>query len=225
MKLMLLILFTPRKATEQIKASPRWLTTFLTLVVVSIVTTAIIHPYVVQEALAHLPSSATMGDKQRAIQFLGDEMTTTLTFLPVRLLVGWASFSLVMFIIARAFEPAETIRFQHVLALIVHTETVSVLAGVATVLLILTHTNAGHTGIPLGLSLFITGQSFIVKSLLNELNVFTLWQLAIQIVGISILCGFGKVRAVTVVVLVWMLSVFFNLGVIRLLIDRFHLLV
>jgi hypothetical protein len=225
MKLILLILFTPRKAAEQIKASPAWLTTFLVLAAVNIAATAITHPYVVQETLAHLPSSATIADKQRVMQSLSDEITATLTFLPVRLFIGWGSFSLVLFIIARAFEPAETIRFQQVLALIIHTETVSVLAGVATVVSVLTHTNAGHTGIPFSLSPFIDSQSFIMKALFSELNVFTLWQLVIQIIGISVLCGFGRIRAMTVVVLVWVLSVFFDLGIIRLLVDRFHLLV
>lgn len=223
MELIFLTLFKPRKAAEQIKASPRWLTTFLLLCAVSIATTAIMHPYVIRQTLAHLPPSATGSDKQAVVQSLNLEMPAMLWFLPVRLFMGWGSFSLVLFSAARAFELRKTVRFQQVLSLVVHTETLSAIAGVAA--LVVAVMDKGNPLLTAPFSLAAPGETFLAKSLLGYVSLFTIWQVWIQIIGISILCGFGTRRSIVVVLMVWTLTIVFNISVLQLMVDRFHLLV
>jgi Yip1 domain len=223
MQLILLTLFKPRRAAEQIKASPRWLTTFLLLSAVSIVTTAIMHPFVIQRTLAHLPPSAAGSDKQAVTQFLNLEMPATLWFLPVRLFTGWGSFSLVLFSVARAFELKKTVRFQQTLSLIIHTGTVSVIAGVAT--LCIAATDSGNPLLTAPFSLAAFGETFLARSLLGYVSLFTMWEVWIQVIGISVLCEFGARRSIVVVLMVWVLTILFNISVLKLLMDRFHFLV
>jgi len=216
MRLILLTLFRPRVAVGEFASRPRWLAAFVMLSVLSIVVSAFVYPQSVREMLTHLPSSATEADKQVLLQSLMGELPARLAFLPFRLFLGWGSFSLALLIVAKAFEPKEMVRFQQIFGLVVHTETISLFARVAALIDVT----------PPGLAGIIGGdRSFVVESLLRQLNVFTVWQIAVQIVVISILCGFGGVRSLVVVLLVWILFLSFNAGVARLLLDQFHFLI
>jgi len=225
MRLILQTLFKPRKAAEQIKSNPRWLTAFVILSIVSAGVYAIIHPYLIQATLAHLPSSATNEDKQVVIQSLNLELPAKLAFFPVRLFIGWSTFSLALLYACKAFALREIIWFRQMFSLEIHTEATSVIANLAAMLLAVTNANGGSVDVPFSLAGFIGGdQSFIVRSLLTSLNIFTLWQIVLLTIGVSILSGFGKIRSTLIVLLVWTLSTMFNLGAMKLLQDQLHLL-
>jgi predicted RND superfamily exporter protein len=107
----------------------------------------------------------------------------------------------------------------------IHTEATSVIANLAAMVLAVTNANAGSVAVPFSLAGFIGGdQSFIVSSLLTSLNIFTLWQIVLLTIGVSIVCGFGKTKSTLIVLLVWSLSTMFNLGAMKLLQDQLHLL-
>jgi hypothetical protein len=209
----------------QIKSDPRWLAAFLILSIVCAGVYAIIYPYLIQATLAHLPSSATNEDKQIVMQSLNLDLPAKLAFLPVRLFIGWSTFSLVLLYACKAFAPSETIRFRQIFSLEIHAEATLVIANLASMLVAVTNAHAGSVDVPFSLAGFIGGdQSFIVRSLLTSLNIFTLWQIVLLTIGVSILSGFGKIRSTLIVLLVWTLSTMFNLGAMKLLQDQLHLL-
>jgi len=225
MQLILLTLFRPRKAAEQIKSNPRWLAAFLVLSMLSAAAYAVNHPYLIQKALAHLPPSATNADKQVVIQSLNLDLPAKLAFFPVRLFIGWSTFSLVLLYACKAFAPRETIRFRQIFSLEIHAEATLVIASLAAMVVAVTNGHVGSVGVPFSLAGLVAGdQSFIVRSLLTSLNIFTLWQVVLLTIGVSILSGFGKIRSTLIVLLVWTLSTMFNLGAMKLLQDRLHLL-
>jgi hypothetical protein len=225
MRLILLALLRPRKAAEQLKSNPRWLVAFLILSIVCGGVYAVLHPYFIQATLAHLPSSATNPDKEVVIQSLNLELPAKLAFLPVRLFIGWSAFALVLLYACEAFAPREIIRFQQMFSLEVHSEATMAIANMAALVITITHGHAGLVDVPFSLAGFTGGdQTFIIRSLLTSLNIFTLWQVVLLTIGVSTLSGFGKIRSTLIVLLVWTLSTMFNLGAMKLLQDQLHLL-
>lgn len=159
------------------------------------------------------------------MQSLDLELPAKLAFFPVRLFMGWGTFSLALFYACKAFAPRETIRVRQMLSLEIHTEATSVIASLAALVAAATKTNAGSVEIPFSLAGIIGGdQSFIVRSLLTSLNIFTLWHIVLLTVGVSVICGFGKTTSTFIVLLVWSLSTIVNLGAMKLLQDQLNLL-
>ncbi len=225
MRLLLQTLFTPRKAAELIKSNPRWLGAFLILSVVSTVCYALVYPNLVQATLDHLPPTAIEADKQVVIETLQRELPAKLGFFPIRLFIGWSTFSLALMYVCKAFAPLDPVRFRQALSLEVHSEATSVLSHMAAMVAVLLNANANPSDAPLSLAGLIGHhQDFVVNSLLRSLNIFTLWQVIILTVGVSIVCGFGKIKSLCIVLIVWSLSTMFNLGALKLLQDELHLL-
>lgn len=222
---LVLTLIQPRTASHRIKSNPRWLVTFLVLAALSTVSFAVVHPYLVQATLQHLPSSATDSDKQVVVDTLYRDLPAKLAFHPIRLLIGWMVFSFILLYVCKAFAPQEAIRFRQMLSLEVHAEATSVIATLVAMIATVAGADSGLANVPLSVTgLFGQDQSFIINSLLASLNLFTLWQLGILTIGVSVLGGFGKLRSTLIVLLVWTLSVLFNLGAMKLLQDELHLL-
>lgn len=225
MRLILPTLFKTGKTVELLKSNPRWLGAFIVLTVVSAACYGLIHPHLVQSTIAHLPPTATDADKQIVIESLNQELPAKLAFFPVRLFIGWGTFSLALLYACKAFAPREIIRFRQMFSLEIHAEATSVIASIAAMVVAVTNAHAGSVDVPFSLAEFVAGdQSFIVRSLLTSLNIFTLWQIVILTIGVSIVCGFGKTKSTLIVLLVWTLSTMFNLGAMKLLQDQLHLL-
>ena len=122
---------------------------------------------------------------------------------------------------------SEAIRFSQVFSLEVHSEATSVIASLVVTMLTLSNPlmNAGPASMPLSALSFIDpDQSFVVKTLLASLNIFTLWQILILSMGVSLFCGFGRMKSALIVVLAWAFSALFNLGALKLVQDELHLL-
>jgi len=225
MRLILLMLLRPREGAEQIKSNPRWLVAFIFLSIVCGTVYAMIHPYLIQATLAHLPSSAMNPDKEVVIQSLNLELPAKLAFFPVRLFIGWSAFALALLYACKAFAPRETVRFRQMFSLEVHSEATMAIANIVAIFFAITSAHAGSVDAPFSLAGFTGGdQSFIVRSLLTSLNIFTLWQIVLLIIGVSTLSGFGKTKSTLIVLVVWVVSTMFNLGAMKLLQDQLHLL-
>jgi hypothetical protein len=220
MRLMFLTLFRPGEAAALIAARPRWLAAFLGLSLLSVIISAVTYPQFLGEMLVRLPSTATHEDRELLVRSLESELPARLAFLPIRLFLGWGTFTLVLLYLAKLFEPKEVIRYRQILSLEVHSEAIGVLAGCVTMISFL----AGSGRIQLSLA-GITGgnHALVLESILRHASVFTLWQMAVQGVALSRMCGFGNVRAVGVVLLTWAIAISFNAGVVQILVDRFHL--
>jgi hypothetical protein len=221
---LLLTLTSPQRAAQRIRTAAHWVPAFLLLAAISTICFGLIHPSLVQLTLDHLPPGATNADKLVVAERLEKELPTQLAFFPVRLFIGWSLFSLVLFSICKAFAPSAPIRPGQVLSIVVHAEVTSVIASLVTVVGVLLHVNSDPTATPLSLGAFAArDQSFVIKSLLTSLNIFMLWKIGILTAGISILSGFGRVRSLSVVLLVCTLSLLFTIGAMKVLQDQLHL--
>ncbi|MBM2841497.1 MAG: hypothetical protein HW412_2025 [Bacteroidetes bacterium] len=210
-----------------LKSNPRWLGAFIVLTIVSATCYGLIHTYLVQSTLAHLPPTATNVDKQMVANSLNQELPVKLAFFPIRVFIGWAAFSLTLFYLCKAFTPRDPIRFSQIFSLEVHSEATSVIASLVVAVLTLSNPtmNTGPASMPLSILNFTDqDQSFILKTLLSSLNVFALWQILILSVGASVFCEYGKIKSALIVVLAWAFSILFNVATLKLVQDELHLL-
>jgi hypothetical protein len=216
-------MFRPEKAAVEIRSHPRWLFPFIFLASISVVSYALVHPLLVQKTLDHLPLSATKADKQIVADNLSRELPAKLAFYPIRLFMGWSAFALVLLYVCRSWGTREPVRFRQMFSLEVHSEVTSAIGGVIATISALSIGAVGDTPLSLAM-LFSLPSSFIINALLTSLNIFTLWRVIILTSGVSVLCNFGVTRSVFLVLLVWLLSLVFNLGSLKLLEDALHLL-
>lgn len=216
-----------RTSVIRMASSSRWMAWFLMLAAVSIAVHLSLHPYLVKATLAHLPSSATTEDKAVLAQRLSDELPSRLMFLPVRLLTGWAAFALTLYAIGVAFRPPERLRYVKVFALQVRAETFNVLGQFTAVcsLFLAPTDETGPVAIPFSAAMFSSSSDVVMFSLLNSLNLFTLFYVTFLTVGMKIQSRFSGVKAISVVVLTWSLSLLFHVGTTSFLRKTLHLLV
>ncbi len=227
MRTIVTFLIHPRTGAVAIKARPRWLFAFGILALASIGLTVAFHGQAVQTTLEHLPGSATPEDKEYIRAALGTEFFSRCAFLPVRLLIGWSGFALLLLYASLSFHPRDSIRFVQVLALEVHAEAILMLARFGTIIWWIVNAPAQSGAIPSPplsvLWLAWKPADFIFFSLLGSINIFTLWYVLVLTVGIHVLCGFTKRKAFLIVAGVWAVTLGCNLGVLALLRNAFHL--
>ena len=222
------LLLTPRKTLTRIAAKPDWLMTFLILSAISVVIAFLMHPFVINATLAHLPDSATSAEKEAVAQSLRSDLPVRCFFLPVRLIVGWSAFAFVLFLTAKSFAPPSGVRFIKVFALTVHAELVTVLSSAATLI----NMSVGGDSVPNGTALvpfsaaaYIDAKDIVSFALLNSLNFFTLVYIVLLTEGMSKITGFSRPKSLLVVMLTWSTYMLFNVGTIRFLRDTMHLLI
>ena len=157
---------------------------------------------------------------------LSSELPVRSLFQPIRLLAGWSTFAGILYVFIRVLKPPEPVPFGRLLALEVHAETVLLLGGVSSLLSpwIIGHpSELAHLTPPFSASWLLPASAmFPLFSLLSSVHIFTLWYTVILTVGIRIFCGVTVRKAVVITVSAWILSVFFEIGILSLLADRLH---
>ena len=165
---------------------------------------ALEHPARVEETLRHLPPGLTATDRAAIIADLDSRLPARVLVCPARLLLGWSSFALLLFVACRTVSPGMPLGYLQFLALEIHCESAGILGALA---------------MPFVRRLF--GDP--AGPLLNSLNIFTLWYVVLLAGGVSVLCATRPLKAALVVLLVWGSSLAFHTAVLRLLRDALHL--
>lgn len=127
MALLVRMLFTPFRAVRDLRIRPSWGTAFLVLSLISAATMALGHRARVAETLRFLPAGVTGTQRMVVAAELEGRLPARMLVHPVRLLLGWGCFALVLFLACRAVTPGAAIRYRQFLALEVHCEAAAVL--------------------------------------------------------------------------------------------------
>jgi hypothetical protein len=224
---LLWIIVRPAEAVARFRERPSWVAPFLVLTVAGIALLICRHPEAARLTLEHLPASATEADHDRVRSILDRELLFRCLFLPVRLLIGWGSFAVLLDLGCRSLLGTRAAGFRHFFALEVHAESVLLLSQIAVMIaqLLGMHTFNGYPQIhPISLAAMVASRpDFVLTSLLGITNIFTLWYLFLLVYGAAVFCGTRMRRALLPVIAVWLLSVGFDLGVTSLLRDALHL--
>lgn len=210
---------------RNITIKPRWLGVFILLALVSILVLVLEYPARAHQTASLLPPTATAEERLSAERILHEELVTRCIFLPVRLFTGWISFALVMYFASLAFSPVERIRFKQILALEVHAETILVLGNLlsASIGLITGSRPWGVALNPQGVAAFVPAGDGLMVLLLNSINLFQFIYVGALTYGLRNLTAFGKLKSAFIVLLVWGMSLFSNIAMIKFVQERVHL--
>lgn len=226
MRQLALILFQPKRIAEAIKCKPRWVAQVLILAGLSVIISVLTHPFVVETALHHLPSSASDADKAALTRMFDDELGVRLAFLPIRLLLGWTTFALLLFYVCRTWRSPEAVRFSQLFSLVVSAESITILAQLTSFVgmqFITSELSFGFVNPPSTLMIVGAPIDFITASFLNSINIFAVWNAVILIVGVRILYGFSTWKALVTIIVGWGVLTVSNLAVLALLRDTLRL--
>jgi hypothetical protein len=210
---------------NRIKDKPAWIGMFMVLAIASISILALSYSARTHQMSSLLPSSATMQERATAEQLLMDEEITRCAFLPVRLFTGWLSFTLVLYYTCFAFAPAQRIRVKQMFSLEIHAEIILVLGSLISALISLASTpEIGKVAaMPLSARTFYKGDSGLMILFLNSINVFQLLYVCFLMYGVRLITGFGRVKSVFIVFMVWAICIFSNIAMIKFVQERMHL--
>jgi hypothetical protein len=212
MKALALILVFPRRAAGFLRLRPMWILPFLLLSVAAMGSMIAHHPLRVEETLRRLPPHLTTAERAAAAADLNSRLPARVLAYPGRLLLGWSTFALVLFVSCRAAAPEVPLRYVQVLALQIHCATAEIIG--TWLLPVLRDAVPGPALYP---------GTVLGGPLLNSLNIFTLWYVVLLIGGVGVLCAARPLKATLLVFVAWGSSLAFHTAVFRLLRDALHL--
>ncbi|HTK81213.1 MAG TPA: YIP1 family protein [Bacteroidota bacterium] len=223
MKLLLEILIRPRSAAEMIKQRPQWVWQFVILALVSVSLAILLHPHVVNMTLDRLPASATVQDRMEVGRMMNQDLATKSAFLPMRMLIGWSAFALMLLFACKTWRTFEPVRWYQVFSLEIAAETTLVLGQVAALVYASLNQALAFVRIPFGVDQIMPPSAdTLVLMALNSVNVFSLWYIVMLAIGVRTLYGISMMKSLITVVAVWSISQIVNVSILWFLRDAFH---
>lgn len=215
------VVLAPSRLFRGLRERRSWVVSFAALAIFSMVIEWFSFYPVLETVLRKLPEQASSEMIQDAIHHLGGRRAINVALVPVKMGVPIAIFSFVLYLVCSVSKPASLPDWKYFLAVVVWSSWIPVIdKGLA----LLAHTVVGAvnptTGFgftqPLGLGMVrLSSTDPALSYSLNALNVFTVWYLVLLSIGISLLCGFPRMKALMTVSSVWLLGLFVSAVLLR----------
>jgi hypothetical protein len=181
-----------------------------------------------QASLRQIPQRATPEMIQDAVAYLEGRRFINVAFSPLKLGITIAVFSYVLYLVCSVSRPASLPARKHFLSVVVWSSWILMIdkaVGVVVRSVVgLVNSNSGlaYTQ-PLGLGIISIHSSDLgLLYALNAVNVFSAWYLFLLSVGVSILCGFGRLKSTLAVASVWLMAVLVSAGLMRFALQGVH---
>lgn len=208
------VLATPTEVFTRLKKQPRWFLAFVIISSVSIVAAWLLLP------LSETVLVSMIGDKLDAEQARWIVSAThrleylSLILRPLILLIRWLIIASVVHFLSILLSTAWHVRFTSVYAVVVHSEVILLLMVVVNlVILYASGPDSMKSAMDLqaivGLEFFLTDSSKnpALFTVLNSINLFSVWYVATLAIGTSVLTGFSKLKSSIISSTVWLLGV------------------
>jgi hypothetical protein len=159
------------------------------------------HPHDVASTLAHLPSSATVGEREVVRTGLDAQLLSRAAMLPVQLLIGWSLQAAVAYLLIQALGAGDPPRMKHLMSVFVGAGVIDICERTAEIVhnFIVPAVGSPAAGYPWTL-LVLTGpiESYPLSLLLTSINMFTLWTVGAVGWVLSVLCSVHTSKAVLI---------------------------
>jgi hypothetical protein len=218
----------PSRIFKRLKDRPTWVMNFVSLAVVSVVVEWFSFGTALQTAVGGLPQRATAEMIQDAVAYLEGRRYIDLALAPLKLWVIIAIFSYVIYVVCSVSKSISLPHWKHFFAVVVWSYWI-LLIGEA--LSLVTRSVVGHfspnAGLafpqPLGLGMMkIASADPGLLYALNAVNVFSIWYLLLVSLGVSILCGFSRVKGILVTAFVWVFGIVLSAAIMRFTVAGVH---
>lgn len=217
-KRLILTIWTPNRAFEDIRENPTYLGAFILIGLGSVVVAYAMLPVFQKMYLLSVTESLNPGQLERLYRY----QKTMRYVYPVGTLLGilffWFISAFLIWLIAQVFECRG--QFKSIFSVISHASITSLISSILIAAIFYFKANKGLTDlsnleIKLGADLFISSPVHpALQIVMANLNPFTFWYYALLTIGIATVCEeCSRVRAVGVVSAFWAISMAFSAGI------------
>lgn len=222
------LFIAPSRLFARLKDQPSWVTSFAALASVGMAIDWFSFEVALQASLGQFPQRATPEMIQDAVMYLEGRRFTNVAFSPIKLGIAVAVFSYVLYLVCSVSRPVSLPGRKHFLSLVVWSSWILMIekafALVVRSAIGPVNSSAGLAfSQPLGLGMInISSSDPGLLFALNAVNVFSVWFLFLVSAGISILCGFGRLKSILVAASVWLTGVLVSAGLMRFALEGVH---
>ena len=203
----------PTEVFHNIKASPKWLSAFCIIAIISIICGYFILPFSQRIMIETLSSKMDTEQVQKAISLSERFKYIGLLFVPLILLIKWLFLTLFLYFSAILLN-AQEINFKTVFTVVVYSECIVLLMGIINLFLLYVKgvdsiNNMIDLQVIVGLDYFLTDKPHNIPffTFLNSFNVFSVWYVATLAIGVSVVTSFSKLKSAILVSSIWLLGV------------------
>ena len=202
------IFSSPRETFESIDRKPTWLVPFLVILIVTLLLQLLVMDIAIKDRLAALEARDVSAERFEAEQ---NQMEGPLRYIglivtPIGMLVVWAIIAGILLFIGNTLMGGET-KFKKVFSVVAWTSLIGLVGQIIGTFLILSKGTTRGVGTNLAILILPTpelGQSssFLYR-VLSKFDVFTIWALALYIIGLAVIYRFTTKKSATLVIGVW----------------------
>ena len=202
------IFSSPRETFESIDKKPTWLVPFLVILMITIVLQLLVMDIAIKDRLAAMEVQDIPAERFEAAQ---SQMEGPLKYIglivaPIGILIVWAIIAGILLFIGNTLMGGET-KFKKVFSVVAWTSLIGLVGQILGTFLVISKGTTRGVGTNLAILLLPTpelGQSssFLYR-FLSQFDIFTIWALALYIIGLAVIYRFTTKKSATLVIGVW----------------------
>ncbi|MBN1397902.1 MAG: YIP1 family protein [Bacteroidetes bacterium] len=201
---------SPRDVFMDLKANPKWLAAFMIISIVSIICGYFLFPFLQIVMDASLPANINDEQVEHAQSMMKGFRIIGLFLGLIPLIIKWLFISALLYYGAILLN-SEQIGFKSVFSAVVYSEFILLMMSIFNLLILyIKGTDSINTAVDLnaivGLDFFMTDKSTNLPlfTLLNNINLFSIWYVTVLAVGIYTIAGLSKAKSVILASSVWL---------------------
>lgn len=205
------VIFEPRKVFESLKRKPKWLVAFVVISLLGVSTGYFVHPIAMSDQMKKIEAGDKYTDAQKEAMKQGIERVSsgparlTVLLAPIGIILLFLFVAGVLFLVFNVIMGGDS-EFKRVLSVVSHSYVIGIPASIVQLpLIFIKGTTEVHTSLALFLSVDLK-DSFIYK-FLDGFDVFTLWQVLVLSLGLSIMYNFSFKKSFIPVLFMWVVLI------------------
>ncbi len=200
------IFSSPKETFESIDRKPTWLIPFIISIVVTVVLQFLILDIGIADRMEMMRAQEMSAQQLEAAeaQMAGPMRYIGIIAIPIVVLIIWAILAGILLFGGNTIMGGES-KFKKMLSMVAWTSLIGVVGGTLKTLLILSKGTA-H-GVVTSLAILLPtpapGQATTLYRLLDRFDVFSIWNLVLWIIGISVIYKFKIKKSATFIIILW----------------------
>ncbi len=220
------VLVSPSKAFEALRERPTWLLALLVLIILGVVGTALVsgkidYPQMIQDSIEAQGRDVPEAQMEGIIDFyekFGPVMSIAGSFVPI---IGYLLIALVFLVVLKMFGGSLT--FGQSFATTLHAMMPQAVKGILSIPVILGKSEFSFLELRSGSILKSNVGAFapeetgpVMLALLSSLDIFTIWTVALMVIGFAIVARVSKGTAAVAGISLWLLWILIKTGLATL---------
>ncbi len=202
------IFFKPKKVFEYLRQKPKWILPFIIMCCVAVLSNVLVKNFAIQEQIERVQMSDRLSDEQKdqVVKNLQESNTGAKAFIgiimtPVFLLLVLIIVSAVLLFCGNTIMGGQA-TFRQMLGMYAHVGLIGLPAAIVKIPIMLAQQST-HVQTSLAAVMPSEADKTLLYKLLAKLDVFTIWEVILLVIGIAVVYRFTNRKAATLVLVLW----------------------